>query len=134
MMEQRKNMTDNLDSLLEIPDFLKRKPSDKPIVYKEQKKKWWMPDLHAYKLEQEEREKRRKEIEQENNEREERKARKRRIQNYVIDALEKKHNTLGKMMKVIPNVQENEVKNAIRNLINTNRVVKISRRIYGLKL
>ena len=119
------------DELLTIPDFLKREPQPEP-KYKEVKKKWWMPDLLAYKKEQEEREKRKQELEEEKLNKQERKAKKKRTQNYVLDAIKKEYNTLGKMVKFIPNAEENEIRAALRKLISLGDIKKVSRKVYSV--
>jgi ClpP class serine protease len=122
----------DINDLLEIPEFLRREPVDVP-EHVEKKKKWWMPDLLAYKLEQEAKQERKLEIENEKFAREERRARKQRIRNYVFSAISNGHNTMGKMMAVIPNVNESDIRAALRKLMQLNSVEKISRRVYGVK-
>jgi len=124
------------DDLLEIPDFLKRKydPSKKFKEYKIEKRRWIMPDMQSYKHEREEREKRKHEIIIEKQERKQRKSNKIKIEGYVIEAMSKGHNTFGQIKNNIPSdIEDKDIKTAITRLINKNKVIKVTRRIYKLK-
>lgn len=98
-----------------------------------EKYKWIMPNMEAYKREKEEREKRKQEILVEKQERKQRKNNKIKIEGYVIEAMSKGYNTFGKIKNNIPSDIENkDIKSAISRLINKNKVIKVTRRIYKL--
>ena len=108
-------MTDNnVNHLLEIPEFLQRDYD--PL-------KW----LEKYS-------KRKDEIVQIKQARLERKKRKNNIEVIVLEAIQRKYNTFGEMMSIVSDVSEAEMRGAIRRLMKDNKVVKLSRRVYGVKL
>ena len=128
---------DNVDHLLEIPDFLQRDydPLKWLEKYTERKdEKWWMPDLQSYRQEEEDRQQRKNEIAQIKQDRLARKKRKKNIEIIVVEAIQKKYDTFGKMMSIVSDVSEAEMRGAIRRLMKDNKVVKLSRRVYGVKL
>ena len=128
---------DNVDHLLEIPDFLQRDydPLKWLEKYTERKdEKWWMPDLQSYRQEEIDRQQRKKEIAQIKQDRLARKKRKKNIEIIVVEAIQKKYDTFGKMMSIVSDVSEAEMRGAIRRLMKDNKVVKLSRRVYGVKL
>lgn len=128
---------DNVDHLLEIPDFLQRDYDPLKWLEKYTKRKdepWWMPDLQSYRQEEIDRQQRKDEIVQIKQARLERKKRKKNIEIIVIEAIQKKYDTFGKMMSIVSDVSEAEMRGAIRRLMKDNKVVKLSRRVYGVKL
>ena len=128
---------DNVDHLLEIPDFLQRDydPLKWLEKYTERKdEKWWMPDLQSYRQEEIDRQQRKNEIAQIKQDRLARKKRKKNIEIIVVEAIQKKYDTFGKMMSIVSDVSEAEMRGAIRRLMKDNKVVKLSRRVYGVKL
>ena len=128
---------DNVDHLLEIPDFLQRDYDPLKWLEKYTKRKdepWWMPDLQSYRQEEEERQQRKNEIAQIKQARLARKKRKKNIETIVVEAIQKKYDTFGKMMSIVSDVSEAEMRGAIRRLMKDNKVVKLSRRVYGVKL
>ena len=128
---------DNVDHLLEIPDFLQRDydPLKWLEKYTERKdEQWWMPDLQSYRQEEIDRQQRKDEIVQIKQARLARKKRKKNIETIVVEAIQKKYDTFGKMMSIVSDVSEAEMRGAIRRLMKDNKVVKLSRRVYGVKL
>ena len=128
---------DDMDHLLEIPEFLQRDYDPLKWLEKYSKRKdepWWMPDLQSYRQEEVERQQRKDEIVQIKQARLERKKRKKNIETIVLEAIQKKYNTFGKMMSIVSDVSEAEMRGAIRRLMKDNKVVKLSRRVYGVKL
>ncbi len=128
---------DNVDHLLEIPEFLQRDydPLKWLEKYTERKdEQWWMPDLQSYRQEEIDRQQRKDEIVQIKQARLERKKRKKNIETIVVEAIQKKYDTFGKMMSIVSDVSEAEMRGAIRRLMKDNKVVKLSRRVYGVKL
>ena len=128
---------DNVDHLLEIPEFLQRDydPLKWLEKYTERKDEpWWMPDLQSYRQEEAERQQRKDEIVQIKQARLDRKKRKKNIETIVVEAIQKKYDTFGKMMSIVSDVSEAEMRGAIRRLMKDNKVVKLSRRVYGVKL
>ena len=128
---------DNVDHLLEIPEFLQRDydPLKWLEKYTERKdEQWWMPDLQSYRQEEIDRQQRKDEIAQIKQDRLARKKRKKNIEIIVVEAIQKKYNTFGKMMSIVSDVSEAEMRGAIRRLMKDNKVVKLSRRVYGVKL
>lgn len=128
---------DNVDHLLEIPDFLQRDydPLKWLEKYTERKdEQWWMPDLQSYRQEEIDRQQRKNEIAQIKQDRLARKKRKKNIETIVVEAIQKKYDTFGKMMSIVSDVSEAEMRGAIRRLMKDNKVVKLSRRVYGVKL
>ena len=128
---------DNVDHLLEIPDFLQRDYDPLKWLEKYTKRKdepWWMPDLQSYRQEEIDRQQRKDEIVQIKKARVERKKSKKNIEIIVIEAIQKKYDTFGKMMSIVSDVSEAEMRGAIRRLMKDNKVVKLSRRVYGVKL
>ena len=103
--------------------------------YTERKdEQWWMPDLQSYRQEEIDRQQRKDEIVQIKQARLERKKRKKNIETIVVEAIQKKYDTFGKMMSIVSDVSEAEMRGAIRRLMKDNKVVKLSRRVYGVKL
>ena len=93
-------LIDDKDSLLEIPEFLKRKPRNrvsKTYKPKSIKQKWWMPNLVLYKKQREDRELRKKEIIQEKVLKKKRKQKKLTIEYSLLDIISRGHNTFGKI-------------------------------------
>ena len=128
---------DNVDHLLEIPEFLQRDydPLKWLEKYTERKdEQWSMPDLQSYRQEEIDRQQRKDEIAQIKQDRLARKKRKKNIEIIVVEAIQKKYNTFGKMMSIVSDVSEAEMRGAIRRLMKDNKVVKLSRRVYGVKL
>ena len=128
---------DNVDHLLEIPEFLQRDydPLKWLEKYTERKdEQWWMPDLQSYRQEEIDRQQRKDEIVQIKQARLERKKRKKNIETIVVEAIQKKYDTFGKMMSIVSDVSEAEMRGAIRRLMKDNKVVKLSRRVSGVKL
>ncbi len=128
---------DNVDHLLEIPDFLQRDYDPLKWLEKYTKRKdepWWMPDLQSYRQEEIDRQQRKNEIAQIKQDRLARKKRKKNIETIVVEAIQKKYDTFGKMMSIVSDVSEAEMRGAIRRLMKDNKVVKLSRRVYGVKL
>ena len=128
---------DNVDHLLEIPDFLQRDYDPLKWLEKYTKREdepWWMPDLQSYKQEEIDRQQRKNEIAQIKQDRLARKKRKKNIETIVVEAIQKKYDTFGKMMSIVSDVSEAEMRGAIRRLMKDNKVVKLSRRVYGVKL
>ena len=128
---------DNVDHLLEIPKFLQRDYD--PLKWlenyiKRKDEPWWMPDLQSYRQEEIDRQQRKDEIAQIKQDRLARKKRKKNIEIIVVEAIQKKYNTFGKMMSIVSDVSEAEMRGAIRRLMKDNKVVKLSRRVYGVKL
>ena len=120
-------LDDNVDHLLEIPEFLQRDPNVGPPPEDQGSRKkhdWWMPDLQSYRQEEIDRQQ----------DRLARKKRKKNIEIIVVEAIQKKYNTFGKMMSIVSDVSEAEMRGAIRRLMKDNKVVKLSRRVYGVKL
>ena len=128
---------DNVDHLLEIPEFLQR-DYDPPKwfeKYTERKdEQWWMPDLQSYRQEEIDRQQRKDENNKIKPARLDRKKRKKNIETIVLEAIQKKYNTFGRMMSIVSDVSEAEMRGAIRRLMKDNKVVKLSRRVYGVKL
>ena len=136
-LHRENRLDDNVDHLLEIPDFLQRDydPLKWLEKYTERKdEKWWMPDLQSYRQEEIDRQQRKNEIAQIKQDRLARKKRKKNIEIIVVEAIQKKYNTFGKMMSIVSDVSEAEMRGAIRRLMKDNKVVKLSRRVYGVKL
>ncbi len=130
-------LDDNVDHLLEIPEFLQRDPNVGPPPEDQGSRKkhdWWMPDLQSYRQEEIDRQQRKDEIAQIKQDRLARKKRKKNIEIIVVEAIQKKYNTFGKMMSIVSDVSEAEMRGAIRRLMKDNKVVKLSRRVYGVKL
>ena len=128
---------DNVDHLLEIPKFLQRDYDPLKWLEKYTKRKdepWWMPDLQSYRQEEIDRQQRKDEIAQIKQDRLARKKRKKNIEIIVVEAIQKKYNTFGRMMSIVSDVSEAEMRGAIRRLMKDNKVVKLSRRVYGVKL
>jgi hypothetical protein len=128
---------DNVDHLLEIPEFLQRDydPLKWLEKYTERKdEQWWMPDLQSYRQEEIDRQQRKDENNKIKQARLDRKKRKKNIETIVLEAIQKKYNTFGRMMSIVSDVSEAEMRGAIRRLIKDNKVVKLSRRVYGVKL
>jgi ClpP class serine protease len=128
---------DNVDHLLEIPEFLQRDydPLKWLEKYTERKdEQWWMPDLQSYRQEEIDRQQRKDENNKIKQARLDRKKRKKNIETIVLEAIQKKYNTFGRMMSIVSDVSEAEMRGAIRRLMKDNKVVKLSRRVYGVKL
>ena len=128
---------DNVDHLLEIPEFLQRDydPLKWFEKYTERKdEQWWMPDLQSYRQEEIDRQQRKDENNKIKQARLDRKKRKKNIETIVLEAIQKKYDTFGKMMSIVSDVSEAEMRGAIRRLMKDNKVVKLSRRVYGVKL
>ena len=128
---------DNVDHLLEIPEFLQRDydPLKWLEKYTERKdEQWWMPDLQSYRQEEIDRQQRKDENNKIKQARLDRKKRKKNIETIVLEAIQKKYDTFGKMMSIVSDVSEAEMRGAIRRLMKDNKVVKLSRRVYGVKL
>ena len=128
---------DNVDHLLEIPEFLQRDYDPLKWLEKYTKRKdepWWMPDLQSYRQEEIDRQQRKDENNKIKQARLDRKKRKKNIETIVLEAIQKKYNTFGKMMSIVSDVSEAEMRGAIRRLMKDNKVVKLSRRVYGVKL
>lgn len=129
-------MIDDKDSLLEIPEFLKRKPRNrvsKNYKSKSLKQKWWMPDLVLYKEQRENRELRKKEIKQEKVLKKQRKQKKLNIESSLLDIISRGHNTFGKIRKYIgkdTDVEDKEIRNALNRLVSKDKVIKVTKRIY----
>ena len=130
-------LDDNVDHLLVIPEFLQRDPNVGPPPEDQggrKKHDWWMPDLQSYRQEEIDRQQRKNEIAQIKQDRLARKKRKKNIETIVVEAIQKKYDTFGKMMSIVSDVSEAEMRGAIRRLMKDNKVVKLSRRVYGVKL
>ena len=128
-------MIDDKDSLLEIPEFLKRKPRNrvsKNYKSKSLKQKWWMPDLVLYKEQRENRELRKKEIKQEKVLKKQRKQKKLNIESSLLDIISRGHNTFGKIRKCIgkDTTEDKEIRNALNRLVSKDKVIKVTKRIY----
>ena len=123
------------ENLLEIPEFLRRKPKDIKRDIQPEKVTWWMPDLQAYRDEAIAKEKRKEEIQEEKSLRLARKARKKRIESNVLDAVGKNHITFGQIRAYIyDGTSDSEIKGAIRRLMKDGKLSKPSRRTYKVKL
>ena len=128
-------MIDDKDSLLEIPEFLKRKPRNrvsKTYKSKSLKQKWWMPNLVLYKEQRENRELRKKEIKQEKVLKKQRKQKKLNIESSLLDIISRGHNTFGKIRKSIGKdiTEDKEIRNALNRLVSKDKVIKVTKRIY----
>tara|TARA_R110000744_G_scaffold66669_6_gene136267 strand:+ start:477 stop:854 length:378 start_codon:yes stop_codon:yes gene_type:complete len=122
------------EDLLNIPDFLRRKPEKVRDVEPEEIK-WWMPDLSLYHQDIKEKQVRREEIERLNDLKYKRKIKKQLVQYDVLDAVSKTHITFHKIRKFISNdIADNEIKSAIRSLIKQNKLMKPSQKTYKVKL
>ena len=129
-------MTKDMDELLEIPKFLKRKPAriKRASEYIEEINKWWMPDLNLYKEQRENREERKKEIKQEKLLKKQRKKNKLDVESSILDIIPRGYNTFGKIRKYIKELEDKDIRNALNRLINKNKVIKVTKRIYALNI
>ena len=122
------------EDLLNIPDFLRRKPEKVRDVEPEEIE-WWMPDLSLYQKDIKERQARREEILESKIEKNKRKVRKQLVQYDVLDAVSKQHTTFHKIRKFMSDdTTDNEIKSAIRSLIKQNKLIKPSQKTYKVKL
>jgi|TARA_R110000803_G_scaffold162681_7_gene226362 hypothetical protein len=122
------------EDLLNIPDFLRRKPEKVRDVEPEEIE-WWMPDLSLYHKDVKEKQARREEIKKLNDLKYKRNMKKQLVQYDVLDAVSKQHITFHKIRKFISDdVADNEIKSAIRSLIKQNKLIKPSQKTYKVKL
>tara|TARA_R110002020_G_scaffold119464_1_gene272570 strand:+ start:234 stop:641 length:408 start_codon:yes stop_codon:yes gene_type:complete len=135
-------MIDDKDSLLEIPEFLKRKPRNrvsKKYKPKSIKQKWWMPNLVLYKKQREDRELRKKEITQEKVLKKKRKQKKLTIESSLLDIISRGHNTFGKIRNYFKciekdTIEDKDIRNALNRLVKNNKLIKATKRIYKLNV
>ena len=135
-------MIDDKDSLLEIPEFLKRKPRNrvsKTYKPKSIKQKWWMPNLVLYKKQREDRELRKKEIIQEKVLKKKRKQKKLTIEYSLLDIISRGHNTFVKIRNYFKciekdTIEDKDIRNALNRLVKNNKLIKATKRIYKVNV
>tara|TARA_R100001163_G_C5002516_1_gene151146 strand:+ start:503 stop:892 length:390 start_codon:yes stop_codon:yes gene_type:complete len=124
--------------LLDIPEFLKREVKDTETIIEEdtepKKEESWMRLLREHKEKKERRALRRKEIIKKKQNVLLRKKRKQHVDNFVMDAVRWKQDTFGKIRKFIyEDVDDNEIKSALKRLLKSDKLVKPSSRTYKVK-
>ena len=124
--------------LLDIPEFLKREVKDTETIIEEdtepKKEESWMRLLREHKEKKERRALRRKEIIKKKQDVLLRKKRKQHVDNFVMDAVRWKQDTFGKIRKFIyEDVDDNEIKSALKRLLKSDKLVKPSSRTYKVK-
>ena len=124
--------------LLDIPEFLKREVKDTETIIEEdtepKKEESWMRLLREHKEKKERRALRRKEIIKKKQDVLLRRKRKQHVDNFVMDAVRWKQDTFGKIRKFIyEDVDDNEIKSALKRLLKSDKLVKPSSRTYKVK-
>ena len=124
-------------NLLDIPDFLRREVSEKELIIEENnsdKEESWVKLLHEHQEKKRKRALRRSEIIQTKQDRLLRKKRKKYVEEFVMDAVRWKQDTFGKVRKFIAeDVDDNEIKSALKRLLKSDRLFKPSSRTYRVK-
>ena len=124
--------------LLDIPEFLKREVKESETIIEEntepKKEESWMRLLREHKEKKERTALRRKEIIKKKQDVLLRKKRKQHVDNFVMDAVRWKQDTFGKIRKFIyEDVDDNEIKSALKRLLKSDKLVKPSSRTYKVK-
>ena len=123
--------------LLDIPEFLKREVKDTETIIEEDtpdKEESWKKILREHREDKERRALRRKEIIKKKQDVLLRKKRKQHVDNFVMDAVRWKQDTFGKIRKFIyEDVDDNEIKSALKRLLKNDRLIKPSSRTYKVR-
>ena len=130
-------MSKDIDKLLEIPDFLRRTNVDmskQTDIEKEDQRIWiWNPSPY-YALKKK-REERKQEILEEKKAKQKRKQLKIKTEGLILELIEDNYNTFYKIKNCLKENyyphKENEIRNALKRLINKNKVIKVTKKIYA---
>ena len=121
------------EDLLYIPPFLRRDTTNiKPVVHKEKKREWFMPDLLKYKQDREDRIKKKEAIAAKKAEIAKRRDDKKAARVLVLKKIESGFDTFGKLNKEI-GMDAPLIKSAIRFLLKKGAIRKASARRYTAK-